>query len=231
MIIPLRAESGSDAIPVGTLLVLAANVIVHVARFVVETDWVAAGALAFGKLHPHQWVTSLFLHDDWLHLLGNMLFLWVFGLLVEAICGAWKFVVVFLLSGVLASAFEQIIMLDINPTLAPREGPAYGLGASGAIFGLAAAALLWAPTARVSGVYMIGMRADTFRVKARTLVVGYLLWELVGLAMLGFTMSSELGHVTGAVFGWLIAYVMLKLRWVNTEGWDLLSAKSGRTAW
>lgn len=231
VIIPLRAESGSDAVPIGTIAVVAANALVFAAGFIVDPHLLVPGMLAFGSLHPHQWITSLFLHADAFHLLGNMLFLWIFGLLVEAVCGAWKFVALFLISGALASAFEQVLLLDLNPTLAPPNGPRYALGASGAIFGLAAAALLWAPTARVAGVYMIGLRLRPFRVKARTMVIGFILWEVAGLAMRGFENSSELSHVTGAVFGWLVAYAMLKFGWVNTEGWDLLSEKSRRKAW
>ena len=85
-------------------------------------------------------LTSMFLHGGWLHLLGNMLFLWVFGGNVEDRLGHTKFLALYLLAGILAAG-AQVSM-----------GPASRvplIGASGAIAGVLGAYLLLFPRARV----------------------------------------------------------------------------------
>src|SRR5271166_4494369 len=97
-------------------------------------DW----ALVLGEgVHPVQWVTNLFMHDGWDHLIGNMVFLWVFGIIVEGKLGWWAFLLAFLGIGVMESAGTQIL---IHP-----EEPIHMVGASGAIYGLLAMCLVWAP--------------------------------------------------------------------------------------
>ena len=84
--------------------------------------------------------TSLFMHGGWLHLAGNMLFLWIFGDNVEHRIGHGPFIVFYLVAGVLAS-FAQILVdtASVIPTL----------GASGAISGVLGAYLVMFPTNRV----------------------------------------------------------------------------------
>ena len=84
--------------------------------------------------------TSMFLHGGWLHLLGNMLYLWIFGDNVEDAMGHGRFIVFYLLSG-LAAAFAQIVVSpdSVIPTI----------GASGAISGILGAYLILHPRTRV----------------------------------------------------------------------------------
>jgi membrane associated rhomboid family serine protease len=96
-----------------------------------ELAVVPAGATLF---------TSMFLHGGFMHLAGNMLFLWVFGNNIEDVCGHGRFLVFYLLCGV-AAAFAQALP---NPT---SEVPM--IGASGAISGVLGAYLLLFPHARV----------------------------------------------------------------------------------
>jgi membrane associated rhomboid family serine protease len=96
-----------------------------------ELAAVPAGATLF---------TSMFLHGGFMHLAGNMLYLWVFGNNIEDVCGHGRFLVFYLLCGV-AAAFAQALP---NPT---SEVPM--IGASGAISGVLGAYLLLFPHARV----------------------------------------------------------------------------------
>ncbi len=85
-------------------------------------------------------VTSQFLHGGWVHLLGNMLFLWVFGRKVEGDMGPWRFLFFYLVGGALAGVLETIV-----------TGPEviYILGASGAIAAALGAYLFFFPHARI----------------------------------------------------------------------------------
>ncbi len=95
-------------------------------------------ALSHGDgLHPLQWLTSFFIHGGVFHLLGNMIFLWSFGLIVEGKVGPLLFTALYLGIGLFQNMVEQIIFLPF-PT-----GPS--LGASSAIYGIMMIALLWAP--------------------------------------------------------------------------------------
>jgi membrane associated rhomboid family serine protease len=85
-------------------------------------------------------ITTMFLHGDLFHLLGNMLALWVFGRRVEDACGPWRFLAFYLLAGTAANILYVIVLYD---------SPIPGIGASGAIFGLMGAYLLLYPGGRI----------------------------------------------------------------------------------
>ncbi len=93
--------------------------------------------------------TSLFMHADLGHLLGNMFFLWTFGRRVEDACGPWRYLLFYLLAGMIANVSAEVL----NPAGADLPG----IGASGAISGLMGAYLLLFPTARVECIWGIGM--------------------------------------------------------------------------
>ena len=73
-------------------------------------------ALEHGNgLHPLQWITSNFIHGGFMHLFGNMVFLWGFGLVVEGKLGWWRFLLVYLGIGIAQCAFEQTVTLASKP--------------------------------------------------------------------------------------------------------------------
>ena len=62
-------------------------------------------------MHPEQWLLSIFMHAGWMHLIGNMIFLWVFGLVVEGKLGWWRFIPCYLAIGMGQMGIEQFAML------------------------------------------------------------------------------------------------------------------------
>lgn len=85
--------------------------------------------------------TSIFMHSDMWHLLGNMVFLWAFGRRLEDACGSWRFLLFYLLAGLVANMGSVLL----NPSGADLPG----IGASGAISGVMGAYLLLFPGAKV----------------------------------------------------------------------------------
>jgi membrane associated rhomboid family serine protease len=91
-------------------------------------------------------LTSMFLHGGILHLLGNMLFLWVFGRRVEDACGPARFVLFYLMCGFFA---------DMLSTIAFHRSPVPSIGASGAIAGLLGAYLILYPGSRIRTLILV----------------------------------------------------------------------------
>lgn len=141
--------------------------------------------------------SSMFLHGGWMHLIGNMLYLWVFGNNIEAAMGHVKFVIFYALCGV-AAVFAQA--LPDTTSQIPM------IGASGAISGVLGAYILLYPMARVTVV--IPILIIFYRVKIPAmLVLG--VWFLMQLYS-SITTSSEGGGVAfGAHIGGFIAGMLL----------------------
>jgi len=146
-------------------------------------------------------LTSMFLHGGWLHIVGNMWFLWIFGNNVEDAMGHARFVVFYLLGGLAAAALQM------------AAGPDSALpmvGASGAIGGVMGAYVVLYPRVRVHMLIFLGFFVTTVAVPA-IFMLGY--WILVQfLSGLG-SFGAEGGgvafwaHVGGFVTGALLVFV------------------------
>jgi membrane associated rhomboid family serine protease len=145
--------------------------------------------------------TSMFMHGSWMHLLGNMWFLWLFGNNVEDSMGRLRFIVFYLLSG-LAAAMGQILT---NPDSAIPM-----VGASGAISGVMGGYLLLYPKVRVYTLVWILFLITTVAVPAWVMLGYWFLIQFVsGLAAFG-------GDVGGVAFwahvgGFVAGVVLVKL--------------------
>lgn len=231
MLIPYNTDAPIYHWPAGTVGLIAANFLSLVA---IGTGWWPHPddyALWYGRgIHPLQWLTSIFLHAGVLHLVGNMVFLWSFGLVVEGKLGWKKFVPLYLGLGVLQSALEQIALLHHE---SPDGGFAGSLGASAAIYGLMAVAVVWAPRNDLEclipafGLFGAGM-IGSFEVPIFVFAGIYIGWDLLMAALDGFLVGAELLHLSGAVLGFLVGTIFVRAGWVECENWDLYSVLTGR---
>jgi membrane associated rhomboid family serine protease len=146
--------------------------------------------------------TSMFLHGSWLHLLGNMWFLWLFGNNVEDSMGRARFVVFYLLGGI-AAALLQVVL---NPrSVVPM------VGASGAISGVMGAYLVLYPRVRVYTLVPLGFFITTIALPAWTMLLYWLGLQLVsGLFSAG---TAETGGVAfwAHVGGFAAGMALVKL--------------------
>jgi membrane associated rhomboid family serine protease len=149
-------------------------------------------------------LTHMFLHGSWMHLLGNMWFLWLFGNNVEDSMGRVRFIVFYLLCG-LAAATAQI-------TTSPDSAIPM-VGASGAISGVMGGYLLLYPTVRVYTLVVLGFFITSMALPA-WLMLGY--WFLIQFVSGWFSFGAEGGgvafvaHIGGFVAG--VALVKLFAR-------------------
>ncbi|MCG5052065.1 MAG: rhomboid family intramembrane serine protease [Myxococcales bacterium] len=135
-------------------------------------------------------VTSMFLHGSWMHLLGNGLFLWVFGNNVEDSMGRLRFVAFYLLCGLAAAAAQ----IAVNPA-----SPVPMVGASGAIAGVLGAYLVLYPRVRVNILFIFFIFIRIIPLPAYLVLLWWIGFQLLaGLPQLN-SMKSE---ISGGVAVW-----------------------------
>jgi membrane associated rhomboid family serine protease len=175
-------------------------------------------SLEFGRIRPWQWLTNNFNHADWGHLIGNMVFLWAFGLVVEGKVGNLAFVAIYLGIGAVYG-----MLLQLGAYFFVDGGMA--LGASAAIFGLLALCTVWAPANEFSCIILYWVRDIPIIIFAFL----YLALQVFFWSVTGFQVSSELLHILGFAVGFPVGVWLLRTGRVDCEGWDLFSYMSGTT--
>ena len=217
--IPLKDENPTERFPVVTVVLITACVLVFLwqnslvepaARRALYTLGLVPAVLFDVKQLPPELaiippyttlVTSMFLHGGWMHLIGNMLFLWIFGNNVEDALGRGRFVLFYLVCGVVAALAQA---------LPAPESTIPVIGASGAIAGVLGAYLLLYPHARVVVVIPIFFYLH-LTVLPAFLLIG--LWFLVQVLNSIAASGQEggvawLAHVGGFVAGVLLLPVL-----------------------
>ncbi|MDF0643029.1 MAG: rhomboid family intramembrane serine protease [Nitrospira sp.] len=209
--IPLHDDNPIDSTPIITVVLIVSCMLVFLyqtslpgepgERFVFEFG--AIPAIVFGTgpvsavvIPPYATlVTSMFLHGGWMHLIGNMLYLWIFGNNVEDVMGHIRFILFYLICGVLAA---------LSHALTDPSSTVPMVGASGAISGVLGAYVLLFPRAHVL-VFIPGI--GTARVAAGV-VLG--MWFATQLLSGGMSAGSPGGgvaffaHIGGFVAGMLL---------------------------
>lgn len=136
------------------------------------------------ELRGARLVTAVFMHADWLHLTGNLLFLIVFGVAAERALGSRRFLAIFVLGGALANLFGALTLVG---TRAPI------VGSSGAVSAVVGSYLALFPRARLGLVLPLGVFLEFVRVPA-SLLIGF--WVLLQL------LFTYVGPAFGAVAWW-----------------------------
>ncbi len=217
--IPYRADDADDptqAIPVATIGLIVVNFLVFFYELALQGSQLDHFLFAYSLVpceYTHHcglyagtptpfWLTlfsSMFMHAGWAHILGNMLFLFVFGLHVERSMGGIRYVAFYFICGLGANALEIATSIDSN---------APGLGASGAIAGILAAYLVLYPRSHVRTLIPLGFIFWTARVPAWVFIGLWFLLQLVdGLASISTATSGGIAysaHVGGFVTGLLL---------------------------
>jgi membrane associated rhomboid family serine protease len=207
--IPLRDINPIHRVPVMTVIFIAVNVLVFLyeqtlsargfQRFVVQygvtplrfTD----GSITSGDAVTL--ITSMFIHDGWLHIGGNMLYLWIFGNNIEDRLGAVRFIVFYFLGGLAAAALQVVI----NPS-----SPIPMIGASGAIAAVLGAYIVLYPRARVQTLIFFFIFIQVVNIPA-AILLGW--WFLLQLFNAVFSVGSSGGVAFFAHIGGFIAGAIL----------------------
>lgn len=199
--IPLHDDNPAESTPVVTIAFIAACTLVFlyeaslperlVQAFVFQYG--AIPALLLGRAAPPPEVagfpayatllTSMFMHGGWMHLIGNMLYLWIFGNNIEDVMGHVRFVIFYVVCGVLAA---------LSHALTDPASTVPMVGASGAISGVLGAYLLLFPKAQVLVFIPLGFASRLMYVPA-AVVLG--LWFVMQVLSGGMSLGREGGGV------------------------------------
>ena len=208
-VIPLGdASRRTRRFAVVTLLIIVANAYVFLCELVEGNAFVARWAVIPAHiLHGHNWITlitAMFMHAGWLHIAGNMVFLWAFGPEIEDAMGRFHYLAFYLLGGIVAM-------------LAQVAGSGYSripcLGASGAIAAVMGAFIVMYPRDRIrSFVWFLIIIRITYI--PAVLLIG--IWFLIQLLNVGMVANVNTGgvaylaHVGGFLFGAVTAKLWRK---------------------
>jgi membrane associated rhomboid family serine protease len=157
--------------------------------------------------------SSMFMHASWEHILGNMLFLWIFGNNVEDALGKVRFLIWYLLAGIAATALQTFVTLDFGSV---RDASIPNIGASGAIAGVLGAYFVLLPRARVLTAIFFGI--ILFREIPAIWFLGIWIALQIWQGGVGLTHPDQTGgvavfaHIGGFVFGLLTIRLLAKSR-------------------
>jgi membrane associated rhomboid family serine protease len=220
-VLPLRDNVPTRTRPLVTWALIAANVLVWVLYQLPDLNG-SVDELAYhpcevenscptvGEDWPLTSLTSMFMHGSWAHLLGNMLFLWIFGNNVEDALGRVRYLLFYLVGGFAATATQTFVTLGYGTE---QEATIPNVGASGAVSAVLGAYLLLLPRAKVLTIVFFILR----EIPAVFFLGIWFLFQLLdGSAAL---VSPQEGggvaffaHIGGFVFGFLLVKLVQQRR-------------------
>ena len=205
--IPLRDSTRSSSVPIVAYTLIAACTAVFLYAQGMTEETRAAFYAAYGAIPrvvlAGPWpqaglglLTYNFLHGSWFHLLGNMLYLWIFGDNIEDAMGRGRFIVFYFLSGALAALVHIVTQTGSDVPL---------VGASGAIAGVLGAYLLLYPRARILSLVFLGWFVRLMELPAMLVLSLWFLLQVVeglwSLAQPGVVTVAFWAHVGGFIAG------------------------------
>jgi membrane associated rhomboid family serine protease len=217
-VIPLRDVIPSRTTPYITITIIVLNSIAWLFEVSLPRDVLGEFLAVYGVVPAYfstpTLITSMFLHGSWMHVIGNMWYLWIFGDNIEDRLGHGRFIVFYLLCGI-AAALGQIAM-DPYSTLPT-------IGASGAIAGVMGAYFVLYPHSRVLTL-IPWIFLQIVEIPAIVLLGFWFLMQLFSAGAVAVTSSSHGGggvafaaHAAGFVVG-IIGVFVFKKR--NLDRWD-----------
>ena len=210
MFFPIRTDRRLHHTPWVNYILIAVNVVI----FMMTANEPTSPDLSSYWLNPmmprlHQFFTYQFLHAGWEHLLGNMLFLYVFGNSVEDRLGKIGYLCFYLAGGLMAGLGHAVV--DTTPVL----------GASGAVSAVTGAYLVLFPISNVTIVYWFFF-IGAFEISS-VYLIGFQIAQNIVFQIAGIGRVAYLAHLSGYAYGFVIAMSLLWIRLLPREPYDLLT--------
>jgi membrane associated rhomboid family serine protease len=217
--IPLRDVIPSRTVPFLTISIIVLNALAWFYELGLPREELPIFLRQYGVVpayfSPATLISSMFLHGGWSHVLGNMWYLWIFGDNVEDRMGHFRFLIFYLLCGIIAALGQ--IFIDPTSTLPT-------IGASGAIAGVMGAYFVLYPQSRVLTLIPLIIFWEIVELPAILLLGFWFLMQLFSAGAIAATANSQMGgvafmaHVAGFLTGVAGVFVFRKrepdTRWV-----------------
>lgn len=220
MLLPLKDENPTYSFPIVTIFIIAVNILIYIYQvslgygYAGEKFIYQLGAIPYEIMHfhdikipnlvppPFTLVTAMFLHGSWAHLIGNMWYLWIFGNNIEDALGKLRFVIFYLLCGIVAGLSHIISVPDSSVPM---------IGASGAISGVLGAYFIVYPRARVLILMFLFIFIRFLYVPA-VLVLGF--WFVIQILSAGSFGEGVAwyAHIGGFVAGAVLIRLFVRRR-------------------
>ncbi len=215
MLIPIRTDNQLKLTPAVNYAIIAVNAAVFAAKIFSPAAYQQmAQPYLLDPAAPevYQFFTSMFMHASWAHILGNMLFLWVFGNAVNDRFGHVAYAAFYLAGGV-GSGIGYVLLGGVVPVL----------GASGAIAGVTGCYLVLFPRVRVTLLAWLLYFIVPFEVSSLVFLGFQFLFNLWASLTGAGGGVAYVAHASGYVYGIAIAAALLALRLLPRDVYDLLS--------
>jgi len=207
--IPLRDSLPSRSVPTITILIIIVNVLVFLFEISLEpysrNHFVEQYGMVPRSFQPSSLVTSMFLHGGFMHLIGNMWFLWIYGDNVEDILGRGRYLIFYLASGLAAG----LVHLTFN-----ANSPVPTVGASGAIAGVMGGYMLKFPHSRIVTLIPIIVFFTTVEIPAWLILIYWFVIQLFsGVGELSSASNVNQGGVAwfAHIGGFLAGMALIKV--------------------
>lgn len=182
--------------PIATIILIITNVLVFIVSAITGNLLYNRGAfdsVLFAQSKDlYRLLTAMFLHADLMHLTSNMILLYLAGDLVERYCGMWRYLILYVICGMVGNGFSGVIDILCHRMTS-------SVGASGAIFGLVGALL-----------FLVIIARDAYR----EITPGRLLFMIIYMLYSGFTTESvnNEAHIGGLIAGVVVMAIMYALQ-------------------
>lgn len=219
MLIPIRTDYHRHRKPWVNYALVATNIFLFVWLYLIKAGSDASvynGIIRDWMLSPTspqlvQFISSIFLHADWAHLIGNMIFLWVFGNAINDKFGHFGYLAFYLAGGIIAS----IGYLGLG-------GVSFVLGASGAIAAVTGAYLVLLPRTSITVIIFAVYFIFPLEISSLIFIAFQIAFNFYWTFADSGSNVAHSAHTSGYVFGIVISILVLKLKLIRRDDWDIL---------
>ena len=206
---PLRDDQPIRSKPIVVILLIVLNAVVFLHEMQLEdfsrNFFIARYGVIPDQFHWYTLITSQFLHGGWLHIIGNMIFLWAFGRTLEDAMGSAKFLAFYLMCGMAAGLTQAYVTAGSHVP---------SIGASGAIAGVMGAYVLKFPRAQIYSLVFIVVFITRVEIPALFFIPYWFITQVFnGAGSIGYSNVSESGtawfaHIGGFIAGLILVSIM-----------------------
>ncbi len=216
MLLPYKLETERTWMPVANIVLMAVTVLFFLVQVSLGDDNEFVAALVLREWDPVGMIGTMFLHGGVIHLLGNMLYLWVFGNAVNSAVGNVRYPLLYVLFGLIASCVH--LLFSSKPAI----------GASGAINGVVGMSFALFPLNKLRCLYLLSwFWGGRFEIRSYWMIAIWFVFDILGV-LLGGGGVAYWAHIGGFAGGLALGMLFTRMEWIDTFEPTLLEVIQGK---